>query len=116
MKMRLPIHKSGGALLGLLLLLLLAAHGCTGPLGFHHPMVEALSDVFGAICVIFSIGLAIGMAAYLIQKGKRSRVEEGELEELADRLEAIERRLSDTQEVMIALSDKFDRLEKRKRD
>ena len=35
---------------------------------------------------------------------------------MTDRLEAIERRLTDTQDVMIALSEKYDRLDDGKRE
>lgn len=70
-------------------------------------IVEALKAAFILLCIAFSIGLV----AYMVRKGRRPAMDAESLDELAAHLETIEQRLTDTQEVMIALSEKYDRLE-----
>ena len=56
--------------------------------------------------------LCLGFAGYLIRRAAPT-ADGVELNGLSGRLEAIERRLTDTQDVMIALSEKYDRLEEK---
>ena len=75
-------------------------------------VVEEVVDILGAIFII----LAIGLTVFIIRRGGRSKTANRDLEELTGRLEAIERRLTDTQDVMIALSEKYDRLDDRNKE
>lgn len=77
-----------------------------------NPIVELVVSILGAIFIILAIGLTI----FIIRRGGRSKTADHDLEEMTDRLEAIERRLTDTQDVMIALSEKYDRLDDGKRE
>lgn len=66
-----------------------------------------------AMGVILSAGLSVGLAVLLIRRsgGRRDGEDEEGLDDLTGRLEAIERRLTDTQEVMLALSERYDDLD-----
>ena len=70
----------------------------------------AVAIVDGVIAVV--IILSIGFAGFFILRG-RSASSNKILEDLAGRVENVERRMTDTQEVMIALSEKYDLLEVR---
>lgn len=76
-------------------------------LGTFGHIVEEVVDIVGAILII----LAIGLTVFLIRRGGRSKTANRDLEELTERFEAIERRLTDTQDVLIALSEKYDRMD-----
>ena len=52
---------------------------------------------------------------YFESRYKRSKKELKEEDQIAKRLYEIERRLTDVQDVMIALSEKIDRMEERER-
>ena len=58
------------------------------------------------ICLIILVGGVVNWGQiYLTSRSKRGQREE---DELRARLEAVERRLTEVQEVMLALSEKFD--------
>lgn len=60
----------------------------------------------------WAIGLCVGSAVRLIRRSGRGRGDEAsEFGDLDERLASIERRLTDTQEVMLALSERYDQLE-----
>ncbi len=59
-----------------------------------------------------AIILAIGFTAYLIRRGGRQPAPDPEAAEAMDeRISRIESRMTDTQDVMIALSEKLDRID-----
>ncbi|MFH1571289.1 MAG: hypothetical protein ABIL09_25090 [Gemmatimonadota bacterium] len=60
--------------------------------------------------IAVGIILASGIAVFLIRRSGKGKVAEREVDDLTARLETIERRLTDTQEVMIALSERYDEL------
>jgi len=67
-----------------------------------------------AMGVILAIGLSVGLTVFLVRRsGARGSADEADLDDLTERLDTIERRLTDTQEVMVALSERYDQLEGR---
>ena len=67
-----------------------------------------------AVGVILAIGLSVGVSIFLIRRsGRRRPMDEEGMDDLTERLETIARRLTDTQEVMLALSERYDELEGR---
>ena len=73
------------------------------------------SNGSNALMTAIGIGivvLCLGFAGYLVRRAAPV-ANGGQLNGLAERLENIERRMTDTQEVMIALSEKYDLLEDR---
>jgi len=75
-------------------------------------VVEDIVDILGAAFII----LCIGFVVFLVRRARPTSIPPEIVDELAERLETIERRLTDTQDVMIALSEKYDRLEDRYRN
>jgi len=74
-------------------------------------VIEDIVDIVGAAFIILTIGLTIGLLVLLVRRGRKHPVQAEILDELAERLETIEQRLADTQEVMVALNEKYDRME-----
>jgi len=75
-------------------------------------VAKTFARIFGAAFVILTIGLSIGLVAYIARRGSKKHPVQAEiLDELAERLETVEQRLADTQEVMVALNEKYDRME-----
>ena len=69
-------------------------------------------DFFLGICLIILCGGLVNYATIRARSGKKKRMEEGQTAtEMELRLERLERRLTDVQDVMISLSEKFDRWE-----
>jgi hypothetical protein len=66
-----------------------------------------LISVVGGCALI----LMVGFAAYLIRRGGKERATPGAVKALEERIASIESRLTDTQDVMIALSEKLDRID-----
>lgn len=69
-----------------------------------------------AILILFSIGGAIGLAIKLARSGGKGRMRREVVDDINIRLDTIEQRLTDTQDVMIALSEKYDRLDRLEKD
>ena len=74
-------------------------------------LVADVVDALIAIFIILAIGLAIGMVIFFAKRPWKSAMPPDVLKSMVSRLEAIEQRLTDTQDVMIDLSEKYDRLE-----
>ena len=74
-------------------------------------LVADIADALIAIFIILSIGTAIAIVISVVRRPSKGAVPPEVLEGMVTRLEAIERRLTDTQDVMIDLSEKYDRLE-----
>ena len=84
--------------------------------GMQSGVVEDIVDFIGAAFIILTIGLTIGLVAFIARRGQKHPVQAEILDELAERLETIEQRLTDTQDVMVALNEKYDRMEGGSRD
>jgi hypothetical protein len=84
----------------------------------HHykSILEDIVDGMVAILILFSIGGAIGLAIKLARGGGKGHVRPEVVGDINDRLDTIEQRLTDTQDVMIALSEKYDRLDGLEKD
>jgi len=74
----------------------------------------------GVCLIILAGGLVNAINTYVTNRSKLKKREmenpqsKGEKDDLQARLDEIERRLTDVQDVMIALSEKFDRWEREK--
>jgi len=79
--------------------------------GMQSGVKEDIAECIGAGFIILTIGLAIGLVVFIARRGNKQPVQAEILDELAERLETIEQRLTDTQDVMIALNEKYDRME-----
>lgn len=75
-----------------------------------------LAVALGGCLIILSIGAAIGLWIWLDARTKGAASDRVFREELDARLAEIERRLTDTQDVMLALSDKVDSWESQRSD
>jgi hypothetical protein len=84
--------------------------------GEKSEVIENIVGIVGAAFIILTIGLTIGLVAFIARRGQKHPVQAEILDELAERLETVEQRLTDTQDVMIALNEKFDRMEGGSRD
>jgi len=76
--------------------------------GMVIPLVSLGATVFIFLKIMDYLKLRATVA------GDGSRESMGGLEEIQERLDEIERRMTDVQDVMIALSEKFDRWEREK--
>ena len=80
-------------------------------------MLPAAPQDNGSSALMTAIGIGIvilclDFAGYLVRRAAPA-ANGGQFNGLAERLENIERRMTDTQEVMIALSEKYDLLDDR---
>jgi len=82
----------------------------------YKSIIEDIMDGLVAILIMFSIGGAIGLAILLARRGGKGRVQPEVVGDIHARLDVIEQRLTDTQDVMIALSEKYDHLDRMKKD
>ena len=76
----------------------------------YKSIIEDIIDGTMAIFILLSIGGAIGTAIMLARRGGKGRVQPEAMRDINARLDTLEQRLTDTQDVMIALSEKYDRL------
>lgn len=74
-----------------------------------------LQIAIGISLIILCGGVVNWVNMYCESRYKRSKRERKEEDQLGQRLEIMERRLTEVQDVMIALSEKFDRMEERER-
>ncbi len=77
----------------------------------YKSIIEDIIDGSMAILILLAIGISIGMVINLARRGGKAGVRPEEMRVLNERLDMIEQRLTDTQDVMIALSEKYDRLD-----
>jgi len=82
--------------------------------GLSESAIEDIVDILGAALILLCIGFSIGLVVYMGRRGRRSPVSGELLDDLNARLESIEQRLADTQDVMIDLNEKYDNLDKGK--
>jgi hypothetical protein len=82
----------------------------------YKSIIEDIMDGLVAILILFSIGGAIGLAVFLVRRGGKGRVQPEVVGDIHARLDIIEQRLTDTQDVIIALSEKYDRLDSMDKD
>ncbi len=82
----------------------------------YKSILEDVVDGIIAIFILFSIGGAVGLLVFLARRGGKGRVRPEVVGDIHARLDAIEQRLTDTQDVMIALSEKYDRLDHFEKD
>lgn len=83
---------------------------------YYKGIIEDIIDGAIAIFILFSIGGAVGLLVFLARRGGKGRVRPEVVSDINARLDAIEERLTDTQDVMIALSEKYDRLDRLDKD
>ena len=80
--------------------------------GMSESVIEDIVEITGAAFIILCIGLSIGVVVYVGRRGQKSPVSAELLDDLNARLDSIEQRLTDTQDVMIDLNEKYDNLDK----